>query len=113
MEADKDGDGRLSFEEFTQMVANTVRANQPHFASNTDYFPLGYRETNDTRGSLLTLSYIYLLGAELLPFSYHTIRVTTRFDTPISLMENIVTIMNKLYKWDHVLSFLLSALNAV
>jgi serine/threonine-protein phosphatase 2B regulatory subunit len=24
MEADKDGDGRLSFEEFTQMVANTV-----------------------------------------------------------------------------------------
>jgi hypothetical protein len=25
MEADKDGDGRLSFEEFTLMVANTVR----------------------------------------------------------------------------------------
>lgn len=25
MEADKDGDGRLSFEEFTNMVANTVR----------------------------------------------------------------------------------------
>jgi len=25
MEADKDGDGKLSFEEFTQMVANTVR----------------------------------------------------------------------------------------
>ena len=24
MEADKDGDGKLSFEEFTQMVANTV-----------------------------------------------------------------------------------------
>ena len=33
MEADKDGDGRLSFEEFTQMVANTVRVDQPHFAS--------------------------------------------------------------------------------
>ena len=26
MEADKDGDGKLSFEEFTMMVANTVRA---------------------------------------------------------------------------------------
>ena len=25
MEADKDGDGKLSFEEFTNMVANTVR----------------------------------------------------------------------------------------
>lgn len=25
MEADKDGDGRLSFEEFAQMVSNTVR----------------------------------------------------------------------------------------
>lgn len=25
MEADKDGDGKLSFEEFTYMVANTVR----------------------------------------------------------------------------------------
>ena len=26
MEADKDGDGKLSFEEFVQMVSNTVRA---------------------------------------------------------------------------------------
>ena len=26
MEADKDGDGKLSFEEFTTMVANTVSA---------------------------------------------------------------------------------------
>lgn len=26
MEADKDGDGKLSFEEFTFMVANTVRS---------------------------------------------------------------------------------------
>ena len=30
MEADKDGDGKLSFEEFTQMVSNTVRASFPH-----------------------------------------------------------------------------------
>jgi len=26
MEADKDGDGKLSFDEFAQMVANTVRS---------------------------------------------------------------------------------------
>ena len=26
MEADKDGDGKLSFEEFVQMVSNTVRS---------------------------------------------------------------------------------------
>jgi serine/threonine-protein phosphatase 2B regulatory subunit len=30
MEADKDGDGKLSFEEFTTMVANTVRAPTLH-----------------------------------------------------------------------------------
>ena len=30
MEADKDGDGKLSFEEFTQMVSNTVRVSSPH-----------------------------------------------------------------------------------
>ena len=28
MEADKDGDGKLSFEEFVQMVSNTVRTPQ-------------------------------------------------------------------------------------
>ena len=27
MEADQDGDGKLSFEEFAQTVANTVRVN--------------------------------------------------------------------------------------
>jgi hypothetical protein len=26
MEADKDGDGKLSFDEFTEMVSNTVRS---------------------------------------------------------------------------------------
>ena len=34
MEADKDGDGRLSFEEFTNMVANTVR---PHALLHIQY----------------------------------------------------------------------------
>lgn len=33
MEADKDGDGKLSFEEFVQMVSNTVRACVPHFTA--------------------------------------------------------------------------------
>ena len=60
MEADKDGDGRLSFEEFTNMVANTVRASLPHFPSKShtipDHSALGHRETNDTRGPLLTPS---------------------------------------------------------
>jgi hypothetical protein len=49
MEADKDGDGKLSFEEFTYMVANTVR--RPHLAphSGSDYLPSpGYREADDT-----------------------------------------------------------------
>lgn len=31
MEADKDGDGKLSFEEFTYMVANTVRPLALHY----------------------------------------------------------------------------------
>ena len=32
MEADKDGDGKLSFEEFAQMVANTVRTHRNSYA---------------------------------------------------------------------------------
>lgn len=51
MEADQDGDGKLSFEEFAQMVSNTVRMliavwlcllmrQGPHF--------IGYRQTDDT-----------------------------------------------------------------
>lgn len=31
MEADQDGDGKLSFEEFTQVVAKTVRDSPPTF----------------------------------------------------------------------------------
>jgi len=34
MEADQDGDGKLSFEEFAQTVANTVRVN-PHMDSSS------------------------------------------------------------------------------
>lgn len=48
MEADKDGDGKLSFEEFTHMVANTVRPLHFCTTANIDYFPVGHRETNDT-----------------------------------------------------------------
>jgi hypothetical protein len=33
MEADKDGDGKLSFEEFSMMVANTVRNLSPRFST--------------------------------------------------------------------------------
>ncbi len=38
MEADKDGDGKLSFDEFVQMVSNTVSATQvqsPLYLSDT------------------------------------------------------------------------------
>ena len=35
MEADKDGDGKLSFDEFVQMVSNTVRAMSPAGSSST------------------------------------------------------------------------------
>jgi len=50
MEADKDGDGKLSFEEFTQMVANTVRGYPHRFGTTSSfhYFSLGYRETDDS-----------------------------------------------------------------
>ena len=53
MEADKDGDGKLSFEEFAQTVANTVR-----FFTLDSYriltFPIsGYCQANDTRRSVL------------------------------------------------------------
>ena len=62
MEADKDGDGKLSFEEFTNMVANTVRwAKLPHSPQSlcsflvTECPSLGYREADDTGGPLLAL----------------------------------------------------------
>ncbi len=39
MEADKDGDGKLSFDEFVQMVSNTVRApSRCHPNVNADLF---------------------------------------------------------------------------
>ena len=59
MEADKDGDGKLSFEEFTQMVANTVRGLTLRNLCGpflvTDCPSLGYREADDTGGPLLAL----------------------------------------------------------
>lgn len=60
MEADKDGDGKLSFEEFAQMVSNTVRYSpspiSPIFP-DTYLPPPGHCETNDTRRHLLTHVY--------------------------------------------------------
>ena len=67
MEADKDGDGKLSFEEFSVMVANTVRG-RPHRFDTASSFPififyLGHRETNDSRGPFLSsqLSFCFLV----------------------------------------------------
>lgn len=54
MEADLDGDGKLSFEEFAQTVSNTVR-----IYPFTAFYPIswklntGYRQTNDVRRPIL------------------------------------------------------------
>lgn len=58
MEADHDGDGKLSFEEFTEVVAKTVclisSPFSPPFTQSyiTSYLP-GYRETDDARALIL------------------------------------------------------------
>lgn len=56
MEADKDGDGKLSFDEFVQMVSNTVRPFtyvSCHALTNTPSTSVGYCQTNDTGGLVL------------------------------------------------------------
>lgn len=58
MEADKDGDGKLSFEEFVQMVSNTVR--RPHPNSGPAHVRLtmmcvGHCQADDARGPFLDL----------------------------------------------------------
>lgn len=55
MEADKDGDGKLSFEEFTNMVANTVCQPELGRCSLLTLCYAGYREANDSRGPVLIL----------------------------------------------------------
>ena len=67
MEADKDGDGKLSFEEFTQMVANTVRG--PTLSPRSvQFIPfLGYREADDTRGPLLAICHLAFVALALIP----------------------------------------------
>ena len=59
MEADKDGDGKLSFEEFAQMVANTVSYLSSHAVpGKADHtISTGHRETNDARGSILNTAW--------------------------------------------------------
>jgi hypothetical protein len=47
MEADKDGDGKISFEEFCQMVASTVR-----IFKILELMTLGCRSEYDFRGSV-------------------------------------------------------------
>lgn len=57
MEADKDGDGKLNFEEFTAMVAKTVSSPLCTMSRMTlgsdDTRDLGYRQANDSRGFVL------------------------------------------------------------
>jgi hypothetical protein len=56
MEADKDGDGKLSFEEFSSMVANTVRRARAVLSRWKLNGCLGHRETDDAGGSVLSVS---------------------------------------------------------
>lgn len=58
MEGDHDKDGKLSFEEFAQMVSNTVSLVKRHRTSSSRLFDLGYREANDPRRFVLA-SFIY------------------------------------------------------
>ena len=54
MEADHDGDGKLSFEEFTQMVSNTVRAVALSAKTTlTERKHTGYRQADDIGRPLL------------------------------------------------------------
>ena len=71
MEGDHDRDGKLSFEEFAQMVSNTVnfvtcspsrRNAYPHISVR-----LGYREANDSGRFILT-SYIPSASHDTIPW---------------------------------------------
>lgn len=61
MEGDHDRDGKLSFEEFAQMVSNTVSfvAVSPSHQEDHAHTPdqLGYRETNDA-GRFVLANYV-------------------------------------------------------
>ena len=63
MEADLDKDGKISFEEFTNMVANTVRrSRRTGWIFILKYLTVGYCKTNDARGPLLALQIPHLLS---------------------------------------------------
>lgn len=52
MEADKDGDGKLSFEEFSAMVSNTVSLHSTEDEPEL-MVSIGYRQANDAGGYVL------------------------------------------------------------
>ena len=74
MEADQDGDGKLSFEEFAQMVANTVRSFLLCTAHTLIKSPrlTGHCQANDSGGLVLMLVIIPILH----PLSPHSRRFT-------------------------------------
>jgi hypothetical protein len=83
MEADRDGDGKLSFEEFALMVSNTVRRPPPHPSPPAaDTARAGYREADDARGPVLIrmpCSNIYVC---IVTVSAEHGRVSTRSSAP-------------------------------
>ena len=76
MEADKDGDGKLSFEEFAEMVSNTVSCVLQWFMSAV-LKPswTGHREADDSRRPFLAYNFCHLfyLIVFLLAVHIHTI----------------------------------------
>ena len=79
MEADKDGDGKLSFDEFALMVSNTVSSCCDPFThsppGNADVHRSGHRKTNDARGSVLRTGYVDRLGQKK-TFFFTPFRIT-------------------------------------
>lgn len=61
MEADKDGDGKLSFEEFASMVANTVSLFLCIYGEYMLIIYEGYRETDDAGGLVLRCICSYII----------------------------------------------------
>lgn len=101
MEADQDGDGKLSFEEFAQTVANTVCSYPIEILSLTS-LSAGYSEANDSGRPVLSEQHPDLLTpsdsplseiprppnvnvSRNIPASFHRYHLTARYLHSITL----------------------------
>ena len=77
LEADQDGDGKLSFEEFAQMVSNTVRRSSfclLRLPLKSGVGHPGHREANDTGRPFLVFDHAAMIHSFCI--SYHTRKIT-------------------------------------